>query len=396
MKVQCGAEGAKQEAMHLVDTTLFFSPTSGGVKRYLTAKHAWLGANTSWQHSIVVPGSDNRIERGGLCTVAGYPVPGTFNYRLPLNPRRWTDLLDRLEPTLLEAGDAFHPAWCAARVARRRGIPLVGFYHSNVPQIIGRRVGGALTEPLIGRYVRWLYERFDVVFAPSRLMCDYLNELGVLHVMHQPLGVDTEVFHPQRRSAALREQLGLPADTRLLVFAGRFAGEKNVPVLLQAFARLGAPYHLLLIGGERSARPAANVTLLPYRRDSQELATCIASADALVHAGTKETFGLVMLEAMACGRPVVAARAGAFPEFVDESVGVLAEPNSATGMAEAIAALYERDLDAVGATARARVLRQFTWRRAFHAQFASYASLVGARRPARADGDMFELGSPSS
>ncbi|HEY0767839.1 MAG TPA: glycosyltransferase [Steroidobacteraceae bacterium] len=381
--------------MHLVDTTLFYSPTSGGVKRYLTAKHAWLAAHTSWEHTVVVPGRVDQIQRGGLCTLSGYPVPGTFNYRLPLNPRRWMRLLDALEPTLIEAGDAFHPAWCAWQVAQRRGIPVAGFYHSNVPQIIGRRVGGALTEPLIGRYVRWLYERFDLVFAPSRLMCEYLNELGVLQVMHQPLGVDTEVFHPLRRTLALRERLDLPAHARVLVFAGRFAGEKNVPVLLQAFARLGSPYHLLLIGGEREARPAANVTLLPYRRDSLELARWIASADALVHAGTKETFGLVILEAMACGRPVVAARAGAFPEFVDESVGVLAEPNSAAGMAEAIAALYERDIDAVGANARARVLRQFTWKRAFHGQFAAYASLIGARRLPVAEGQIMELSSPS-
>ena len=68
-----------------------------------------------------------------------------------------------------------------------------------------------------------------------------------------------------------------------------------------------------------------------------------------MHAGTKETFGLVLLEAMACGRPVVAARASAIPEFVDESVGMLAEPCNAASMADAIAALYERDLDAVGA-----------------------------------------------
>ena len=69
--------------------------------------------------------------------------------------------------------------------------------------------------------------------------------------------------------------------------------------------------------------------MLPYRRDSVELAQWLASADALVHAGTKETFGLVILEAMACGRPVVAARAGAFPEFIDDSVGMLAKPYDA-------------------------------------------------------------------
>src|SRR5256885_11770174 len=89
-------------------------------------------------------------------------------------------------------------------------------------------------------YVRCLYERFDLVFAPSRVMCEYLEDLGVQRVSHQPLGVDAEVFHPRRRTLALRPLLGLPAQARVLIFAGRFAGEKNLPVLLQAFARLGA------------------------------------------------------------------------------------------------------------------------------------------------------------
>src|SRR5215475_10809989 len=333
--------------MHLVDTTLFYSETSGGVKRYLTAKHAWLAEHTSWEHTIVVPGPYTHTERGGVCTLSGHPVPGTFNYRLPLDPRRWSRLLDSLEPTLIEAGDAFHPAWCAWRVAQRRGIALAAFFHSNLPQIMGRRTGGPLSERAIGRYIRWLYERFDVVFAPSRLMCEYLTELGLPQVVHQPLGVDPGVFTPAHRGTPLAERLGLARDARVLVYAGRFAEEKNLPVLLHAFARLGAPYHLLLIGGERATRPAANVTMIPYRRDSVELAQWLASADALVHAGTKETFGLVILEAMACGRPVVAARAGAFPELVDEGVGLLAEPDDAGSMAEAIAALFERNLEAV-------------------------------------------------
>ena len=365
---------------HLVDTTLFYSPTSGGVKRYLTAKHAWLAAHSRWQHTLVVPGERDRTERGGICTLAGYPVPGSFNYRLPLDPRHWLRLLDALDPDLVEAGDAFHPAWAALRLARRRGIPLAAFYHSNLPQIISRRVGGRLSERVLERYVSWLYEGFDVVFAPSRLVCDLLNGLGVQQAVHQPLGVDADVFQPQRRGTWLRERLGLATTARVLVYAGRFAGEKNLPVLLEAFARLGSPYHLLLIGGGREGRPAANVTMLPYRRNSIELAEWIASADALVHAGTKETFGLVVLEAMACGRPVVAARAGAFPELVDESVGVLAEPGSGQRLAEAVAGLYERDIEALGANARARVLRKFTWNRAFQGQMASYNALLGRGR----------------
>ena len=375
MRVQC----PRMDRLHLVDTTLFYSPTSGGVRRYLNAKHTWLAAHTHWEHTIVVPGRRNRFERGGLCTLPGFTVPGTFNYRLPLNVRRWRSVLDRLEPTLIEAGDAFHPGWCAAAVARRRSIPVVGFYHSNVPQIIGRRFRSI--ERPVRRYLRSLYERFDVVLAPSRVMCEYLGALGVHHTLHQPLGVDPEVFHPRRGRLDLRARLNLSPGTRLLAYAGRFAGEKNLPVLFKAFAQLGERYHLLLIGGHRRTRPAHNVTMVPYRRDSAELASWLASADALVHAGARETFGLVVLEAMACGRPVIAARAGAFPELVDESVGMLAEPDSAAGMAAAIAALYERDLAQLGAAARARVLRQFTWDRTFRQQIDTYAALIGARRP---------------
>ena len=382
--------------MHLVDTTLFYSPTSGGVKRYLTAKHAWLRANTSWEHTIVVPGEEDFFERGEVSTLSGFPVPGTFNYRLPLNPRRWSRLLSALQPSLIEAGDAFEPAWAALDVARRRGIPVAAFYHSDLPQIVGRRFGGTLTERTLCRYLRWLYERFDVVFAPSRLMCEFLNSIGVTNTLHQPLGVDAEIFHPKRRTFDLRARLGLAAETRLLVYAGRFAGEKNLPVLLQAFARLGSPYHLLMIGGDRASRPTSNVTMLSYRRDSLELAASLASADALVHAGTKETFGLVLLEAMACGRPVVAVRASAIPEFVDESVGMLAEPNNAASMADCIAALYERDLEAIGAIARQRVLRRFTWQKAFQTQTTAYASLVGGRRLPLPEEDMMELRSPTS
>jgi alpha-1,6-mannosyltransferase len=369
--------------MHVVDTTLFFSPTSGGVKRYLLAKHEWMRANTNWRHSMVVPGESRTHAPGEISMVAGGKLPGAFNYRLPLNPLQWSRAIEALEPDLIEVGDAFHPAWAAWRVAQRRGIPLIAFYHSNFPQLAGRRLGPAVQKS-IEYYVRRTYERCEQVLAPSRHTCDYLHSIGVSHATNQPLGVDVDTFHPDRRERDLRAELNLPRETRLLAFAGRFSAEKNIPLLREALRRLGQPYHLLLVGGDESRRDG-NVTRIPYCRDNRELASCLASADAFVHAGVHETFGLVVLEAMACGRPVVAMRAGALPELLTEQAGVLAEPApnqaiAAANLAGAIASLYDRDLEQLGAAARQHVESNYSWSRALQGLMTRYQAAVIARR----------------
>ena len=384
--------------MHVVDATLFYSPTSGGVRRYLLAKHEWMRTHTSWRHSLLVPGEERLHAPGDVSTIAGGLVPRTFNYRLPLNPVRWSRAIEALEPDLIEIGDAFHPAWAAANVANKRGIPLIAFYHSNFPQLAGRRLGRAV-QKLIECYVRLTYERCSQVLAPSRYMCEYLHSIGVTHATCQPLGVDVDTFAPARRTRDLLAELNLPRDTRLVVFAGRFSAEKNIPVLTSAFRRLGAPYHLLLIGRDGGGREG-NITRIPYCRDNRELASYFASADAFVHAGTHETFGLVVLEAMACGRPVVGMRAGAIPELVDEHAGVLAEPHSdpevaAANLAGAVASLYEHDLEALGAAARRHVVSNFSWSRALQ-------SLMGRYQAALATGmsrdlpDFVRAGTPTN
>ena len=373
----------KKEHMHVVDATLFFSPTSGGVKRYLLAKHEWMRAHTSWRHSLVVPGEAGTHAPGEISMVRGGRVPGAFNYRLPLNPLRWSRAIEALEPDLIEVGDAFHPAWAASRVARRRGIPLVAFYHSNFPQLAGRRLGSSV-QKFVEWYVRRTYERCDLVLAPSRHTCDYLHSIGVRHAVTQPLGVDVDTFHPRRRERQLLLELGLQPGTRLLVFAGRFSAEKNIPVLCETFRQLGDPYHLLLIGGDQSRREG-NVTRIPYCRDNQQLASYFASADAFVHAGMHETFGLVALEAMACGRPVVALRAGAPPELTEKDFGTVAEAHAeaeleAASLAAAIHTLYDHDLESLGAAARRHVESSYSWTRALQGLMTRYQAAVTARQ----------------
>src|SRR4029079_680407 len=165
---------------------------------------------------------------------------------------------------------------------------------------------------------------------------------GVERVLVRPLGVDVDTFAPDRRARAFRRELGLPASTRLLAYAGRISREKNLSVLLAAIAELGAPYHLVLAGPKPDVPLPASVTLLPFLHSSLELARILASVDGLVHAGDQETFGLVVLEAMACGRGVIAANAGALPEIVAPAAGVLVTPGDPAAMAEGVRAFYRR------------------------------------------------------
>src|SRR5262249_29415024 len=118
-------------------------------------------------------------------------------------------------------------------------------------------------------------------------------------------------------------------------------------------------------------------TLLPYESDVHRLASLLGSADALVHAGDQETFGLIVIEGMACGLPVAAVGIGGTKELVDDSVGVLASRPAVPKMGTAISALFERDRSAVGASARARVLSLYSWDAAFGRIAQHYARLAG-------------------
>jgi alpha-1,6-mannosyltransferase len=367
---------------HIIDTTLFFAPHSGGVKRYLLAKRRFLRDRHDVRHSIVVPGPVDAVFEPGLISVRSPEIPFSGGYRLPLRLVKWRDTLVRLEPDIIEAGDPYHVSWAVLAASRSAGIPCVAFAHSDLAAVLANRCGR-----FVGRsvdiYLRNLYERFDLVMAPSAIVAARLREAGVSRVVVQPLGVDEDIFHPSRSNPRLREQLGLAPETRLLIFAGRMSLEKRIPLLCRTIEELGAPYHLLLVGGAVNRRISPRVTMLAFQHDSERLASLIASSDALVHAGAAETFGLVVAEAMACGRPVVGIRAGAVPELVTADVGLLADPESVPSLKAAIDTLYTSNREGMGASARAKIECQYTWRRTLDVQLQRYAGLSNRSPHAR-------------
>lgn len=380
------------EPLHLVDTTMFWSPTGGGVRRYLQTKHDWLAGQPRWRHSIVVPGVADldASTRAATATLPSIALPGSGGYRLPLRRAAIARVLAGLRPDLIEAGDPYRVAWGARDAAQKLGIPAVAYCHSNLSALArlaaGRRFG-ARAARLAERYARHVYGGFDLVLAPSRSMAAHLEAWGVERVACQPLGVDTSVFRPGARDPAFRTRRGWPADARVLVYAGRFAPEKHLDVVADAVGRLGAPYVLLAVGAGPAAPPASErVVVEPFIASTSELATLLASADAFVHAGDQETFGLSVLEAMACGTPAVVRDAEGLGELAGAGAAIAVPAGSGAAFAAAIDSLCSGDRDERSRAARMRAEKS-DWAIVLPGLLAHYLRLLDNGQPTSAPRD---------
>jgi len=378
----------EDERPRLVDTTMLYAPRSGGVKRYLLSKKAWIESNRPGvAHSLVVPGQHHRAGDDGIVQLHATKLPFGDGYRWPTSVRRWAAWVASLNPALIEAGDPYTPGQGALEAGQRAGCPVIGFCHSDPAGLAALHFGEWAKKPVEKRWAR-LFGQFDRVVSPSRYIARRLEEAGIRDIVIQPLGVEVETFRPDRRDRDwLLAKLGLPASARLLCFAGRPAREKNIDVLIEAVQRLGDPYHLVLVGAGAGLPAEDRVISLPYEANPKAVARIIASCDAFVHANDKEPFGLIVLEAMACGRPVVGVNAGGVKETVDNSVGQLARSADPRHYAEAVATLFERDIEALGAAARQRTVDRFAWNRVFEDLSGVYAEVSGKPAFALPPGD---------
>jgi len=361
------AVNAEHALPHLVDTTMFWSAAGGGVKRYLQDKRRW-ALEHGWRHSWVVSGDCEAPDR----RVAGLPLPASGGYRFPLQRRRAAELLAALAPDIIEAGDPYRLAWSALDAASTCGVPCVTFCHSNMVAEARHRLGRAAASA-VRVYLRRLLGHFDAVFAASRWMVDELRDLGLDNVVQQPLGVDIERFRPDCRDPRWRERLALPADAIVLVYVGRFGYEKNLDALVEVVERLGDPYVLVLQGAGPCEPRGKRVRTLPYSAEPTSVATTLASADVFVHAGTRETFGLAVLEALACGTPAVVPRCAGLADLCDGRAAVGVD-GDVEAFAEVVRALSQRPRDSLRRYA-VEAAAAFDQRRVFARLFERYAAL---------------------
>lgn len=351
--------------MRIAQLANFVGPDSGGMKTALAALGQGYTA-AGVERLLVVPGPTDAVtstEAGEVVQVRAPQVGG--GYRLIVEPWRVIDVLERFAPTSVELSDKL-TLLPVSRWARRSGVRSVLFSHERLSDMFALRTGFDTTSKAsIALLNRILVRSFDTVVVTSRYARGEFQSLAdaVGCAIEQiPLGVDLATFHP------LLPTSSTPGGPLRLVHFGRLSREKS-PHLAVATAvelhRRGVPLHLDVYGdGPHRAElevvaADAPVTFHGYVSDRADLSRRIAAADVSLSVCPSETFGLAVLEALACGTPVVTADRGGARELVDAGSGAWAAANP-SALADAVLRVAGRPIPARRQAARARA-ESFPW-----------------------------------
>lgn len=381
----------------LCDITQFWSPVSGGVRRYVSEKVKHWRAQGG-RHLLIIPGEKDSVtgdDVARIYTIASPRISKETGYRVLLRLGEIGRILAAERPDIVENADPYQVGWRVAQECRRLQIPAVAFYHSHfaeselrpLEKYFGQTVADLLVD-LAARSCRGLYNRYAATLVPSPILAEVLRGWGVKNTEVVDMGVDTNAFRPASESRrAVRRRIGIPENARVLLYVGRLAAEKNTANLCTAMSELArrAPgkYHLI-IAGEGIQRPAVeqvlrdtrSVTWLPFQTEHARLLDLYHAADLFVHPGVKETFGLVSAEAQACGLPVVGIRGTAMDRVISHDLSFWANENTPRALADAMESAFQHDLPALGKSAHDATVARFSWEKVFTRQFDLYRKVI--------------------
>lgn len=373
--------------MRIAFVTETFLPATDGVVTRL--RHTLEELNELGDETLVIcpkypEGGPESYAGAFVHRTPGVPFPPYPQIRLaPPNPgigralvRFRPDVIHAVNPIVLGVGAVYY--------ARKLGLPLVASYHTNVATYASFYRLGFLHEATRW-YTRTLHNEAAVNLCTSRATMDYLHGEGIKRVRLWPQGVNGEFLNPSKASPEWREKLSdnHPED-RLLLFVGRLAPEKGIEKLKRVLREV--PDTRLAIVGDGPARKSLEREYAGERAvftgllRGEDLASAYASADLFLFPSTTETLGMAMIEALASGLPVIAARSGASHEVVSEGEdGFLYDPDDAGDLVRAVRRVFEEDglRESLSRGARASAERR-DWASSTRALRGYYQEAIGA------------------
>ena len=317
--------------------------------------------------------------------VSGFPLPMYPELKLALPRPAIGEELSRFKPDIIHVVNPAILGLAGLFYGKTLNIPLLASYHTHLPEYLQHYGLGAL-EGLLWELLKAGHNQAELNLCTSTVMVKTLTDHGIERVDLWQRGVDTETFQPDLANLEMRNRLSLghPEDP-LLLYVGRLGAEKEIDRIKPILEAI--PNARLALVGDGPNRQTLEKYFAETRTHfvgylgGQELAAAFASADAFVFPSRTETLGLVLLEAMAAGCPVVAARSGGIPDIVEDGVnGYLFDPTDDWGAIAATQRLLsnQEERETLRRNARQEAER-WSWSAATR-QLQSYYRLVIASR----------------
>ncbi|AEI39321.1 glycosyltransferase family 4 protein [Paenibacillus mucilaginosus] len=368
-----------------------FVPDVNGVAKTLGRWVKYLEARGA-QCRVFAPQSPAAAEADQWMVERFYSIPFSLypECRMAIpNPMNLKKALKAFSPDLIHLATPFNLGLVGLHYARRKGIPAVASYHTHFDQYLAYYKLQWM-EPMLWKYMLWFHQDCRRIFVPSHSTMKHLQNKGLKELEIWSRGVDVKRFHPVVNREEVLRTCNIPPEKFVLLYVGRLAVEKSVDLLFSTFDSLPEPIrsraHLAVAGDGPLLRPLqeqyaarSDVTFTGFR-EGKALSDLYAAADLFLFPSATETFGNVVLEAMASGTPVVGADAGGVADTVRHgSTGILCRPGSLSDFVEAVERLYNNPSQRaeLAGAARAYSLEQ-SWDSIFDRLYASCREVLAA------------------
>ncbi|MGD8572140.1 MAG: glycosyltransferase family 1 protein [Gammaproteobacteria bacterium] len=283
--------------------------------------------------------------------VRGFPLPGYKEVSIGFPSKKYLNNLWRsARPDVIYVATEGPLGWYAVRAANRHGIPVTSGFHTNFHSYSRHYKLGVL-ENVAQRYLAAMHNKTLTTIVPTEEQKTMLKTMGIRDVSVMGRGVDTQLFSPFKRSDELRKQWGVTASDPVVLYVGRIAEEKNLNLTVEAFyamRQLNNNIRFVLVGDgpmRKKLQKAHPDFIFAGTRTGDDLAAHYASGDIFLFSSLTETFGNVILEAMASGLGVVAFNyAAAHMHIAESENGLLAATDNAQQFIDKTRVLVQNEL----------------------------------------------------
>jgi glycosyltransferase involved in cell wall biosynthesis len=303
------------------------------------------------------------------------------------NPKKIENNLKQFKPDLIHLATPYMMGLYGLFAAKKLNIPVVSSYHTNFDQYL-KYYHASLLESFLWKYLKWFHQSTEKIFVPSKETQKKLESLNFSDLKVWGRGIDSDHFKPNTNAKELIKKKFHIREKHILLFVGRLAPEKDLDTLNSIIDKL--PFnikesvHWLIVGDgpsmeawKQKEKLQKNITLTGYIK-GDELARIYAGADLFVFPSYTETFGNVVLEAMACGTPAIVANEGGVKDFVRDKVnGRICEKQNTESFLQAISELLcnEKLRLGMGREARSYALTQ-SWNTIFDGLLSDYYEVI--------------------